>query len=132
MARRSSTRLTKSEGRKFGLTVGGAFAVLAGLMIWRDQVAFIWAFGFLAVFLVIGGLLVPTRLGPVHDAWMGLAHAISKVTTPIFMTDVYSLVITTTAQIRRTVGRNPLRHSVQDGGHWITRSAPRGDLERQF
>ena len=32
-------------------------------------------------------LVVPTQLGPVERAWMGLAHAISKVTTPIFMGD---------------------------------------------
>src|SRR5258707_6130820 len=35
--------------------------------------------------LVIAALLVPTWLGPIERAWMGLAHLISKVTTPIFM-----------------------------------------------
>lgn len=132
MAGRPSTRLTASEGRKFGFTVGGAFLVLAGLMIWRGHEVLIWTFGSLGVLLGIGGLLVPTRLGPVHDGWMRLAHAISKVTTPIVMTVVYYLVITPTALIRRTFGRNPLRHPARDGGYWLARSESRSDLERQF
>ena len=37
----------------------------------------------------LAALVVPTHLGPVQRAWMGLAHAISKVTTPIFMGVVF-------------------------------------------
>jgi hypothetical protein len=63
---------------------------------------------------------------------MGLAHAISKVTTPIFMGIVYFVVITPIAAVRRAVGGNPLR--AHDGATgWVDRhEAPRGDLTRQF
>jgi len=88
--------------------------------------------GSLGVFFFAGGLVLPTRMGPVRDAWMGLAHAISKVTTPVFMGAVYYLVITPMGLLRRTLGRHPLDHRVRDGGHWIGRETPRGDIERQF
>jgi hypothetical protein len=80
----------------------------------------------------LGGLLVPGKLGPVHRGWMGLAHAISRVTTPIFMGIVYFLVITPVAAVRRAVGGNPLRAHRGASG-WVDRqTAPRGDLTRQF
>ena len=44
--------------------------------------------------LALAGLVVPRDLGPVERAWMGLAHPISKVTTPIFMGVMYFLVLT--------------------------------------
>jgi len=132
LAGTSPTRLTASEGRRFGLTVGGAFVVLAGVSAWRGHTLPVLLLGALATALILGGLAVPTRMGPVHDAWMGLAHAISKVTTPIVMGIVYYLVITPTALLRRTLGSHPLRHPIRDGGYWVPRSTPGGDLERQF
>jgi hypothetical protein len=124
--------LTAAEGRKFGLTVGGAFLVFAGIAFWRDHPLLAWTLGSLAALFLGGGLLLPTRMGPVEDAWMKLARAISTVTTPIFMGIVYYLVITPTGLLRRTLGRNPLRHPVVEGGHWVRRETPGGDLERQF
>ena len=82
---------------------------------------------------LLGGLLVPGKLGPVYRAWMGLAHVISKVTTPIFMGVVYFLVITPIAVLRRTFGGNPLRPaSGRRPAGWTAQQAPRGDLTRQF
>jgi hypothetical protein len=129
---RGPTRLTAPEGRKFGLTVGGAFAVLAGIAVWRGHMALAWTLGSLAALMAVGGVVVPSRMGPVHDAWMGLARAISKVTTPIVMGIMYYLMITPMGLLRRTLGRHPLRHPVRDGGYWVERSVSRGDLERQF
>lgn len=132
MAERSPARLTPREGRKFALTLAIAFGVLAGVSWWRTSPRATLVFGALAVALLLGGLLVPGKLGPVYRAWMGFAHALSKITTPIFMGIVYFLVITPIAAIRRTLGGNPLRaHSGATG--WVDRrQSPRGDLTRQF
>ena len=126
-------RLTPAEGRKFAFTVGAAFFVLAALTWWRDRELPMRVFGSLAAVLFIAGAVVPGRLGPVHSAWMGLAHTISKVTTPIFMGIVYFVVLTPIGLAMRLAGRRPMRHKEQDGGFW--RAAPSGgraDLERQF
>ena len=127
--------LTASEGRRFGLTVGAAFLVLAALSWWRGHLVPPAVLGGLGGLLVLAGLVGPTRLGPVQRAWMGLAHAISKVTTPVFMGLVYFLVITPTGLVMRALGRNPLEHPRVGSGFWVAR--PEGErrsrsMERQF
>lgn len=132
MAQGSSARLSPAEGRRFAFTLMAAFGVLTALLWWREHETPAAVAGTASVAFALGGLLVPGRLGPVHRAWMGLAHAISRVTTPIFMAVVYFLVITPVGIIRRAVGGNPLRaHRGRSG--WVDRQAsPRGDLTRQF
>jgi Saxitoxin biosynthesis operon protein SxtJ len=132
LAQGRSARLSAREGRKFAFTLAAAFGVLAGVTWWRGGATAPMVLGTLAGLFAFGGLIAPTRLGPVERAWMGLAHAISKVTTPIFMGVVYYLVITPVGIIRRAVGGNPLR-AHQGATGWVDRAAePRGDLTRQF
>ncbi len=125
--------LTAAEGRKFAFTVGGAFLVLTAIVWWRQHPTLTMVFGSLAGVLGLLGLAVPTALGPVQRAWMGLAHLISKVTTPIFMGVVYFIVITPIGALMAAFGKRPLR--VQRGEtYWKTRPADarRSDLTRQF
>jgi hypothetical protein len=132
LAQGRPARLSAREGRKFAFTLAIAFGVFAGVAWWRGGATVPTVLGALAGLFAFGGLVAPTRLGPVERAWMGLAHAISKVTTPIFMGVVYYLVITPVGIVRRAVGGNPLRaHRGATG--WVDRAAaPRGDLTRQF
>ena len=126
--------MSKAEGRKFGVTVGIAFLVLAGLLWWRQKGAAPYVGG-LGGALVLAGLLVPTLLGPVFRGWMGLAHLLSKVTTPIFMGIIYFLVITPTAGVMRLLGRRSLVHRAVDDSFWIKRAsgAPEPSrMKRQF
>ncbi len=127
-------RLSPSEGRRFGLTVGIAFLVLAAvLQFWRHKEIAAAVAGTLGVLLVLAALLAPTRLGPVERAWMGLARLISKVTTPIFMGVVFFIVITPIGLLMRLVGRKALVHREERGGFWMApASGGRSDMERQF
>jgi len=127
-------RLSPAEGRKFGLTLGGAFLGLAVLLWWRGRHGAVYS-GAAGLGLIGAGLLAPTLLGPVHRAWMGLAHQMSKVTTPIFMGVVYFAVLTPIGLGMRLFGRNRLIASLEGGGYWVSRSderEQRGDLTRQF
>ena len=125
-------RLSPAEGRKFGLTVGAAFLVLAGVMWWREHGTLMYLFVTLGAALVAAGLVVPGQLSPVHRAWMGLAHAISKVTTPIFMGIVFFIVIMPVGLIMRTLGRNPMRHEPKGESYWAPHGDGRGTLSNQF
>jgi hypothetical protein len=129
LAQRIPARLSPAEGRKFALTVGAAFLVLAGLSWWRGHVRPPLVLGSLGLTLSLAGLLVPGRLGPVYRFWMGLARVLSRVTTPIFMGIVYYLVLTPIGLALRAVGRNPLQRR---GSGWVRRDQVRSDLERQF
>ena len=80
------------------------------------------------VLLMLGGTRWFRRcLGPVQRAWMGLAHAISKVTTPIFMGVVYFLVLTPIGLLRRALGRQAVART-RSASSWMTRhrGEPRG------
>ncbi len=133
MAGDDRARLTRSELRKFGLTVGIAFGVLAGIVTWRGHETASLVLASIGGVLIAGGLIAPAALGPVQRAWMGMAHAISKVTTPVFMSIVYYLVLMPVGVLRRTLGSHPLRHPEHEGSFWADRSADEhNDLRRQF
>src|SRR5260221_14713580 len=118
MAKRISTRLTAAEGRKFGLTVGLALVGVGLLLLWRGRITRAEVVLGVGGTLVIAALLVPTWLGPIERAGMGLAHLISKGTTPIFMGIVYFIVIAPIGLVRRLVGASPItrRGRVGAGG----------------
>lgn len=134
MAHRVPAGLTPAEGRKFAFTVGGAFLVLAALVWWRQHPTLATVFGALGGTLGVLGAAVPARLGPLQRAWMGLAHAISKVTTPIFMGLVYFVAITPIGLLMGAVGKRPLRAPQGATTYWKSRppDARRSDLTRQF
>ena len=112
MAAGVPARLTpRPRAAASAFTVGGAFLVFAAIAWWRGTPDIAagprharrsarrspaWSF--------------PTYLGPVERAWMGLAHTISKVTTPIVMGVMYLVVLTPVGLLCRTLGGNPLEH----------------------
>jgi hypothetical protein len=80
----------------------------------------------------VAGLVIPGRLSGLYRGWMGLAHAISRVTTPIFLGLVYFLTIVPIGLVMRAVGRNPIRHRAVNDSYWASRDHPRGTLKNQF
>ena len=133
MAPAIPARLTPAEGRKFGFTVGAAFLVLAGLLWWREKAA-APVFGGIGILLTLAAILVPVHLGPVQRAWMGLAHFISKFTTPIFMGVVYFVVLTPIGLLKRAFGSNPMSNKAEGGSYWVVRGddVTQRSMERQF
>ena len=129
------TRLSAAAGRKFGLTLGIAFGVLTAILWWRERETVATITAVLSVSLILAGLLIPTMLGPVERGWMAFAHAISKVTTPIFMGIVYYVSIAPIGLVMRVAGRNPMKRSESADGFWIDRKQGadrRSDMHRQF
>ena len=64
MAAGVPARLTAAQGRRFGLTVGGAFLVFAAIAWWRGHPTTIDVLGSLGGVLCLAGLVVPTLPGP--------------------------------------------------------------------
>ena len=137
MEKTDSTGLTAAEGRRFAFTLAAAFAVLAGIAQWRGRERVAMVFAVLAGLFLIAGLVAPSQLGPVERAWMGLARAISKVTTPIFMGIVYFVVLTPTGLLRRALAKKTLSPARSAKTFWVDRKpmepeAARRRMERQF
>jgi hypothetical protein len=130
-----SKTFTAAQGRRFGATVGTAFLVFAGIAWWRGHEAVAMTLAALGSVLLLAGWLVPRQLAPIERAWMGLAHAISKVTTPIAMGVIYLLVLTPVGFLRRQFGGNPMVHQTAATGYWHSRPEGRrrtADMRRQF
>lgn len=123
-----------AHGRRFALTVGGAFLAIAVVVWWRQHSVAAASLGAIGGLLAVAGLAFPAHLGPVERAWMALAHAISKVTTPIVMGAMYLVVLFPVGVLRRAFGGNPLAHDVREGSYWRARaeSARRSSMQRQF
>lgn len=127
--------MSAAEGRRFGLTVGAAFAGLGGLVWWRGPVLVAGAAVGVGLALGIASLVVPARLGPIYRLWMGLAVLMSKITTPVFMGVVYFAVVTPTGLLRRLAGKNALMRPRTAKTFWVSRAADahrRTGMERQF
>ena len=129
-------RLSKAELRKFGLTVGGAFAVFGAISWWRGHELpprVLWT---LAALLMVPGAIAPAILGPVHRVWMAFATVLGHVNTRIILTVLFYLVMTPVGLIMRLF-RDPLDRSLRDRStsQWIKRESQPvdpGRYERQF
>lgn len=125
----------RDEARRFGLTVGGAFLVLGAIALLRGRRTFALVFGVVGVVLVLCGTLLPHALVPVRRVWMGVATAMSKVTSPIFLGVVYFGLFTPVGAVRRLFGLGPLKPQPSGSSRWVVRDSgarTRGDMEHQF
>lgn len=125
---------TPRDLRRFALSVGAVLVGLGALGYWRGRAVPAVVVGAVGVALVMAGLVAPARLGPVYRAWMSVALAMSKVTTPLFMTVVYLAVLTPLGLAMRLARRRPLARSRDAATYWVDRppGARRSDLRRQF
>jgi hypothetical protein len=125
---------TPSDLRTFALSVGGVFVAIGALLYWRGRSVAGAVLVGVGGALVSGGLIAPAHLGPVYRAWMALALAVSRVTTPVFMGVVYFGVVTPIALVMRLFGRRVLARPRGAPTYWIDRPAEarRSDLRRQF
>lgn len=133
----SDTVYTAARGRRFAFTIAAAFVVIALVTAWRNRETIAAVTGVIAALMLGGGLIAPSRLEPIENGWMKLAHGLSRFTTPIFMGIVYFVVLTPAGLIRRTFGSNPLVHRAENGSYWEARpsrerEAQRLRMERQF
>ncbi len=106
--------------RRFGLAVGGIFALLGCWWLFRQK------FGLIGPALAVcGGLLVflggfsPRFLVRPNQCWMRFAEALSFAMTRIVLFLVFILAVTPIGFLRRLFGGDPLRRrSAPAGSHW--------------
>ncbi|HUE30674.1 MAG TPA: SxtJ family membrane protein [Verrucomicrobiae bacterium] len=114
---------SRADLRRFGLTVGGAFALLALVSRWRGHVLPPRVLALLAVLLVVPGLVAPGVLAPVRRVWLGAAALLGEVNSRVILTVFFYLVIAPIGFVLRHLVRDPLDRSLTDGkaSNWIKR-----------
>ena len=106
---------------------------LAALAWWRRREEAFIITGTLGALLALGGLVSPVRLGPVYRTWMAMAHALSMVTTPVFMTVMYFAVFAPAGLLMRAFGHRAIAPDRDQASFWVSRGAKtRSDMRRQF
>jgi|SRR5687767_2759208 len=123
--------------RRFGLLVGGVFALLALWFWYRERQYWSW-FLIPAVPLLLLGTVYPKSLRVVYLGWMSLALVLGLVVSTILLTVFFYLVITPMGLVARLVGKDflSLRLDPAKASYWIRRdqAAERNpsEYERQY
>ncbi len=122
--------------RQFGLTTGAAVVFIFGGMIpWLFDFPWpAWPWAIAGVFWVLA-LIEPLWLRPIYRAWMRFGQLAGRVMTPLVLGIVFFLMITPFGWLRRRLGNDPLRRTLdpqQESYRVKSVESPREKLERPF
>ncbi len=117
--------------RKFGLTMGVAFAIFGGLFFWRGHTVAPYLFIVAAAFLLLAAL-APKALKPVQRVWMTLATVLGWVMTRVLLSIVFFIGVTPIALIARVVGKRFLDLGFEPDreSYWEKREPQTRGMER--
>lgn len=96
----------KKELRRFGLVVGGIFALLS---LWE------WWLGLLGAILILDGVILPLSLRRPYKLWLGLGLILGFIVSHIILTILFYLVITPIAIVKRLVTK---KSKVEPDTYW--------------
>lgn len=122
--------------RSFGITLGTALLVVAGVLHWRAVPGVIVIFS-IGALLLIAGLAAPAILRPLYKPWMALAVLLGFIMTRILLTLIFVLLFIPTGLLMRLFGRDPLRRKLDPDAktYWIRKQynpESRERLERYY
>ena len=112
--------------RKFGLTIGIVFALIA---LWKAFHASVWAYvcAALAVALIGLALAYPAALAGLNRAWLKLGLLLYRVVNPLVMAILFYVTILPIGLILRATGKDLLRlkWDASAQSYWLPRTEQR-------
>ncbi len=133
----SSFRKTEiGSNRKFGLTFGALFCLVALWPLVHHGAPRWWAIPLAGVFLLLA-LLAPQWLTPLNRAWFKLGLALNTIVSPILMAFLFFGALVPLAWFLRRKGEDllGLRLAPEAESYWIEREPPGpapGSMAKQF
>lgn len=127
---------SKKDLRKFGLTIGIAFLLLAVLLFVTKKNSFPY-FGTLGIILIIIGLAVPGILKPFNKIWMSLSIILGWIMTRVILTILFYFAITPIGLLVKLFRKDflDLKIDKSKNSYWQKREKKKFDpldYERQF
>ncbi len=127
---------SKKDLRKFGLTIGIAFLLLAVLLFITKKNSFPY-FGTIGVLLIIIGLAVPGILKPFNKIWMSLSIILGWIMTRVILTILFYFAITPIGLLVKLIRKDflDLKIDKSKNSYWQKREKKKFDpvdYERQF
>mgnify|MGYP005725384483 CR=1 FL=1 len=113
---------TKKELRSFGLVMGVALGIIAGLLYWFEKPNFDYVL-YAGLGVALLGLAVPVVLKPFQKIWMTFAVIMGWFMTRLILSILYFLVFTPIALIGKLVGKKFLDTSwgTATNTYWVYR-----------
>jgi multisubunit Na+/H+ antiporter MnhG subunit len=126
----------KKTLKKFGITMGFTFIIIAMIILFRHKHNTMPAFVFSLV-LFIAAYVLPGILKPLYFCWMKLAFVLSWVNTRLLLIAVFYLLVTPLAVIARMFGTDLLDKRIDKTkqSYWLAKEKSRqglSDYQRQF
>ena len=121
----------KNDLRKFGITIGTIFLIVAGLFFWKENESF-------QLFLTIGitlfavGIVMPVILKPVYWVWMVFATVLGWFMTRVILSLLFYVIFTPIGLIARSFGKQflDLKWDKTDSTYWNYHSESIFDKEK--
>ncbi len=121
----------KQQLRSFGITLGIALNIIAGILYWRDisGVTFIAGIGIL---FLITAAAVPQFLRLLYKPWMTLALILGFIMTRILLCGIYLLLFIPIGLLMRILGKDPLCRKLDPDArtYWIPKKYDANSSDR--
>jgi multisubunit Na+/H+ antiporter MnhG subunit len=118
--------------KKFGVTMGIAFLVIAMVILFRQRHSPAVFFIVSAIFFACG-IILPQILKPFYIFWMRLAFVLSWVNTRLLLVLLFYLIFTPVGLCMRLLHLDPLERKIEKNAESYWRKKEKqADYERQF
>ena len=127
---------TRSDLRKFGITMSFVLGLLAGLFLWRGKDYYLY-FLILALLFLLLGLALPDLLKIIYKIWMSLAMIIGWFMTGVILIVFFYLVFTPIGLFVKLFGKRLLGMKLDRNAqsYWVPRKTleyEKRNYEAQF
>jgi len=127
---------SKTDLRKFGLTVGIVLLMISVILFLFDKSSYIYL-GIIGGVLVLAGTLFPSVLKPVNKAWMTLALILGWFMSRVILTILFYFVLTPIGFIAKIFGKRflSLKIDAEKKSYWEKREGRSPNIteyDRQF
>ncbi|MDQ7064953.1 MAG: SxtJ family membrane protein [candidate division KSB1 bacterium] len=127
---------SRSDLRKFGITIGIALGLLAALAYYKQNPILLPLAGVAAAFL-LAGLLLPTILRPVHRYWMTFAVTMGYMMTRVLLTLFFLIAFVPSGIVLRLLRLDVLKQKYDPNAttYWVPKEKSHSgkySVESQF
>ena len=135
----NTAEVTKSDLRKFGLIMGGMFALIFGLLFpWigdktKDTWP-MWPFIVMAVFWAVA-IVAPQILRPVNEIWIKIGNVLGFINTRIILGLMFFVMIFPIGMLLKLFGKDSMDRKLNkdtDTYRKITKQRNKEHLEKPF
>jgi len=121
-----------SSNRSFGIVFFLFFLIISIFPLFKDEGIKIWAVIVAIIFLILG-LLNSPALSPLNKIWFKFGVLLGNFISPIVMGLVFFTVVTPTAIIMRSFGKDLLNLKKNNKkSYWIEKSLIKSKMKNQF